>query len=67
MKDYYSLQPVDAHSAFYVVGSDVFGPMGKELIPFEKATAAQEFLRDHQGKKVLRFSDIMRQAPTVLE
>ena len=67
VRDYYRLRPIDARRAFYVVGSDVFGPMGKELIPFEKEDAAKEFLRDHQGKKLLRFPDVMRQAPAVLE
>jgi copper chaperone NosL len=56
--DYYSLDPVDGFKAFYVSGSDIYGPMGKELIPFEKEADAREFLRDHKGKSVLRFQDI---------
>lgn len=58
--DYYAVKPVDAKEAFFVVGSDVFGPMGKELVPFAKKTEAEEFLRDHRGKKVLRFGDVNR-------
>src|SRR5512133_551133 len=34
VKDYYSVQPVNGRSAYYVAGSDVLGPMGRELIPF---------------------------------
>jgi nitrous oxide reductase accessory protein NosL len=56
--DYYGLTPVDGFKAFYVSGSDIYGPMGKELIPFEKEAAASEFLKDHKGKAVLRFQDI---------
>jgi copper chaperone NosL len=56
--DYYKLEPVDGFSATYVSGSDVFGPMGKELIPFEKESEAKEFLKDHKGKTCLRFQDI---------
>ena len=56
--DYYSLGFVDGFKAFYVSGSDIYGPMGKELIPFEKEPAAREFLKDHKGKAVLRFQDI---------
>ncbi len=56
--DYYSLGLVDGFRAFYVLGSDVYGPMGKELIPFEKEAHAGEFLKDHKGKAVLRFQDI---------
>jgi len=58
VKDYYALRQIDGRKAFYVAGSDVFGPMGKELIPFEKAADAGEFLRDHNGKRVVKFSDI---------
>ena len=56
--DYYSLTPVDATAASYVIGSDVFGPMGKELIPFAKAKDAQGFLKDHKGKSILTFRQI---------
>src|SRR4051794_36295559 len=31
--DYYSMKPVDGSAASYVLGSDVLGPMGKELVP----------------------------------
>jgi len=34
--DYYNLTLIDGYQAFYVVGSNVYGPMGKELIPLEK-------------------------------
>lgn len=56
--DYYRLEPIDGRKAFYVAGSDVYGPMGKELIPFEKESEAQEFMRDHKGKAVLSFEKI---------
>jgi copper chaperone NosL len=56
--DYYSLGLIDGFKAFYVSGSDIYGPMGKELIPFEKEGDAEEFLKDHKGKAVLRFQDI---------
>ena len=56
--DYYSLEFVSGKTAYYVVGSDVHGPMGRELIPFGKPADADEFRRDHKGKSVLRFSDV---------
>ncbi len=31
--DYYNLQKIDAKQAFYVIGADVYGPMGHEFIP----------------------------------
>lgn len=56
--DYYSMEPIDGRGAYYIVGSDVFGPMGKELIPFEKEADAREFMKDHMGKTLLRFDEV---------
>jgi nitrous oxide reductase accessory protein NosL len=56
--DYYTLTLIDGHEAFYVFGSDVYGPMGKELIPFAKEVDAKEFMKDHKGKSVLRFKEV---------
>jgi nitrous oxide reductase accessory protein NosL len=56
--DYYSMKPVDGRTAWYVIGSDVFGPMGRELIPFQQETEAKEFTQDHSGKQILRFDEV---------
>lgn len=56
--DYYRLEPIDGLKAFYVIGSNVYGPMGRELIPFEKEEDAMEFMVDHVGKGLLRFKEI---------
>jgi nitrous oxide reductase accessory protein NosL len=56
--DYYELQPTDAVRAFFVVGSNVYGPMGRELIPFMTEGDAVEFMKDHAGKQMLRFGEI---------
>ena len=53
VKDYYSLNWLSAKDAFYVLGSDVYGPMGHELVPFESKGAAESFLKDHHGKEIL--------------
>jgi len=58
VKDYYGLQWLDGRSAYFVVGSDVMGPMGEELIPFDGREAAENFLKDHKGKQILLFGDI---------
>jgi len=58
VRDYYALKQIDGRKAFYVIGSNVFGPMGKELVPFEKASDADGFMHDHKGKRVLRFNQI---------
>jgi copper chaperone NosL len=56
--DYYSLSTVDGLKAYYVIGSDIYGPMGRELIPFSKASDAQEFMKDHKGKAIVRFNSL---------
>jgi len=58
VNDYYAVRLIDGRSAFYVIGSDIYGPMGKELIPFEKETEAREFLKDHGGRNMLRYQDV---------
>jgi len=65
--DYYSLGQVDGYKAYYVSGSDVYGPMGKELVPFEKKADAQEFMKDHKGRAILGFRDINDAAMNNLE
>jgi len=56
--DYYSMTPIDGRAAWYVVGSDVFGPMGRELIPFQQEPEAKVFAKDHSGKHILRFDEV---------
>lgn len=56
--DYYTVTLIDGRAAYYVIGSDVLGPMGRELIPFEKEADAREFMKDHRGKAVLGFRDV---------
>ena len=58
VKDYYTLGWLDGRKAVYVVGSDVYGPMGKEFIPFSSREAADNFLQDHKGEKILTFDAI---------
>jgi nitrous oxide reductase accessory protein NosL len=58
VKDYYSLRAVDGFKATFVLGSDVTGPMGRELVPFADAADAAAFLQDHHGKRSLRFGEI---------
>jgi nitrous oxide reductase accessory protein NosL len=55
---YYTLAPIDGLKAWYVTGSDVYGPMGRELVPFEKEAEAREFKKDHKGKAIVRFREV---------
>lgn len=56
--DYYTQNEIDGKKAFYVLHSNVFGPMGNELIPFETEKDANTFSKEHNGKAVLKFDDI---------
>lgn len=56
--EYYGLQPIDAKTAWYVIGSDVPGPMGHELIPLASAEDAADFLKEHKGVRILRFDEV---------
>lgn len=62
--DYYGVRRVDAHAALFVIGSDVLGPMGHELVPLASKEAADDFMRDHAGRGVLRFEQV---TPAVVE
>lgn len=56
--DYYEVELIEAKTAYYVLGSNILGPMGHELLPFKDQESAQEFLEDHKGKSIVRFPQI---------
>ena len=62
--EFYGLSKVEARKAYYVIGSDVFGPMGHEFVPLETRSDAEEFLKDHKGKQILIFEQI---TPEIIE
>jgi nitrous oxide reductase accessory protein NosL len=49
---------LDAKKAFYVVGSDVTGDMGPEVVPFSKKEDAEKFKSEHHGKNVASYVQI---------
>lgn len=65
--DYYNLQRIDAKTALYVIGSDVLGPMGNEFVPLANLADAEEFLKEHKGKRILRFDQITKEMPLQLD
>ncbi len=67
VKDYYTQEWFDGEKAFYVIGSDILGPMGHELIPFNSKAAAESFLKDHKGKEIITFSEISAQQITSMK
>ena len=62
--NYYDGARIGAETAVFVLGSDVLGPMGHELVPHADEADAKEFRSDHNGRRILHFADI---TPAVLE
>lgn len=58
--DYYETRRIDAAEALFVIGSDVLGPMGHELVPLDTEADASEFIADHKGVRSLRFSEVTK-------
>lgn len=65
--EYYGLQKVDARKAFYVIGSDVLGPMGHEFVPLASKADAEDFIKEHKGKQVLTFDQVTKEHPIRLD
>ncbi len=65
--DYYSLKWTDGATALFVRGSDVLGPMGRELIPFTKEEEAKGFMKDHKGLALLRFAEVTPQVVKTID
>jgi len=61
VSDYYTLEAINAKEAFFVKGSNIYGPMGHELIPFKDEKSANSFKNDHAGKNIFKFKDITDQ------
>ncbi|MGD8833492.1 MAG: nitrous oxide reductase accessory protein NosL [Desulfobacteraceae bacterium] len=56
--EYYTVKIHKASEVLFIVGSDVLGPMGHELIPVKGQDEAKIFTLGHGGDKVFRFDEI---------
>lgn len=56
--NYYDGETIAARNALFVVGSDVMGPMGPELVPHRSYDAAADFMKDHRGLAILQFDEV---------
>ena len=55
VSDYYTLEKIEAKKAFFVAGSNIYGPMGHVLIPFKNEADAKAFSTSHNGKRIYQF------------
>jgi nitrous oxide reductase accessory protein NosL len=65
--DFYNLERINARKALFVIGSDVLGPMGHELVPHASRADAEDFLKDHKGKRLLDFGSVTTELLTGLD
>jgi copper chaperone NosL len=56
--EYYSQKRMPIEQVFFVMGSDVIGPMGKALVPVEERSAAERFQQDHHGTRILKADEV---------
>ncbi len=63
VKDFNSGKWINVEEAYYIVGSDMMGPMGKELIPFADQVEAMKFHQE-QGGDMMNYGEI---SPGVLK
>ena len=65
--DFYATALVDAATAWYVIGSDVLGPMGHELVPHDTEAEARDFMADHKGRRILKSAEVTPALLTALD
>ena len=57
VQDYYDRQLRDAGELRFVIGGDVVGPMGPDLVPVDPARASK-FIQDHAADRALKLEEI---------
>ncbi len=61
VRDYFTGRSLDAHEAFWVLGSDVVGPMGPAIVPLSSTVAAERFRERHGGQPALRLNELQHE------
>lgn len=56
--EYYTTKPTDARDVFFVVGTNLVGPMGLDLIPVRGKIAAETLKKDYQGEFVVTLDEV---------
>lgn len=65
--DYVSKKMIELPSAFLVLGSEVKGPMGYDLIAFSSKEEAAKFASENDGKWIVQLHEIPRIVPSGAE
>lgn len=56
--DYADGRLVDAQSAYFVNGSEIHGPTGRQLVPLASFEAAETLRGDSPGARIIRYEEI---------
>lgn len=59
VQDFRTGEKINAKTAFYVIGSNIVGPNGANLIPFKSIKSAKLFERKNGGSKILSFKELV--------
>lgn len=59
--DYKTYAAIDARRAYYVYGSNITSISGDDLVPFKNEYDAKEYSKNHNGKRIFRFSQVKHQ------
>ena len=59
--DFKTHDAINARSAYYVYGSNITSIAGDDLIPFKNEHDAKQYAKDHNGKRIFRFSTVKHQ------
>ena len=59
--DYKTFDAIDARRAYYVYGSNVTSISGDDLVSFKNEYDAKEYMKNHNGKRIFRFSQVKHQ------
>ena len=56
--EYYTTKKTDARDVFFVIGTNLVGPMGLDLIPVKGMDAAKNLKQDYNGDLILQIDQI---------
>jgi|APSaa5957512576_1039674.scaffolds.fasta_scaffold83802_1 copper chaperone NosL len=59
-KDYVRELWIESETTFFVIGSEVLGPMGIEFLPADSEEAAKKLAKIEKGAKIIHFKNVDR-------
>jgi nitrous oxide reductase accessory protein NosL len=59
--DFKTYDAINARRAYYVYGSNITSIAGDDLISFKNEYDAKEYSKEHNGKRIFRFSQVKHQ------